>query len=204
MRTALLVTAAALTLAGCGGSGGTNATSSTTTTSSSSVTPGGTTEAKTESTTTTSSGMPSAASLGIRPGKWENRVEILDMKVEGMPPQMAAAMQKGIADRKPQIGTSCLSAEEAAKGPAAAMLDKMHCSFTKSDTAGGHIATEMVCNMPNGKLTASGDGVYTPTSYSVDGHGSMTGRMGMSMHTRTTGKWLGECDGTESNATGKK
>lgn len=210
MRTALLITAAALTLSGCGSaaSGGNSASSSTTTTSSSTTAGGATTNTTSSTTTTTasaSSGLPTAASLGIKPGKWENTVQILDMdmKIPGMTPEMSARMKQMAASRGPEKVVSCLSPEEAAKGPSTAMLDKAHCSFTKSDTAGGRISTEMVCNMPNGTLKSTGEGSYTPTSYDVDGHGSMTGRMSMTMHTRTSGKWLGQCDGTEVNAKGR-
>lgn len=211
MRKTLLVPFAALTLAGCGGgapAGNGSATSSTTqtTTTTSATTPTANTTATTATTatTTTSTGIPTAASLGIKPGKWENRVEILEMDMPGAPPQMQAAIRQGMASHQPEAVTSCLSADEAAKGPANAFLDKAHCSFTKADTGGGHISTAMTCDMPNGKLTSQGEGIYTPTSYTVEGHGSMTGRMSMTMHTRTTGKWLGECDGTEANAKGKK
>jgi hypothetical protein len=213
MRTALIVPLAALTLAGCGGttptsnSTATTETSATTATTASANTTATTTTTKTTATaTTTGSGMPTAASLGIKPGKWANTVQILDMDVqgEGMTPAISARMKQAIAARPPETVTSCLSAEEAAKGPSAAMLDKAHCSFTKADTGGGHISTAMSCDMPGGKLTSQGEGVYSPTGYTVDGHGSMTGRMSMTMHTRTTGKWLGECDGSEVNAKGRK
>lgn len=206
MRSTLLVPFAALTLAGCGSAPAGNATASSTTTTTTATTPTTNTSAtsQTTATTATSAGIPTAASLGIRPGKWENKVEILDMEMPGAPPQMAAAIRKGMASRQPEAVTSCLSPEDAAKGPANAMLDKAHCSFTKADTGGGHISTAMTCNMPNGTLSTQGEGVYTPTSYTVEGHGSLTGRMSMTMHTRTAGKWLGECDGTEANAKGRK
>jgi hypothetical protein len=204
MRTALIVPLAALTLAGCGGT--TSTSNSTATSTTTATTPTATTTETTMTETTTGSGMPTAASFGLKPGKWENKVEILDMDVQmpGMTPAMSARMKQAMADRPPQIATSCLSAEDAAKGPSAAMLDKEHCSFTKSDTAGGRISTQMVCKTPGGTLSSSGEGSYTSTSYSVDGHGSMTGPRSMTMHTRTSGKWLGECDGSEVNAKGKK
>ena len=198
MRTALLVPLAAVTLTGCGGGTPTgNSTANTTTTTATTET----------AKTTASGGMPTAASLGLKPGQWQNMVQVLDMDIqgEGMTPAISARMKQAMASRPPETVKSCLTPEDAAKGPAALMAGKMHCNFTKSEIAGGHSSTAMTCDLPTGRLSSTGEGVYTPTSYSVESHGSLTGgKMSMTMHTRTSGEWLGQCDGTEVNAKGKK
>ena len=48
----------------------------------------------------------------ITPGKWENRIEVIDVQMAVAPPGVAAAM-KG----RPQVITSCVTAEQAAAGP---------------------------------------------------------------------------------------
>ena len=210
MRPSLLLPAA-LALAGCGGAPADNAVTARNATAAASALPANVTPAADApanatvappaaavATTTVSRQEPSAASLGIRPGKWENRLEVLEMQVstEGLPPQLAEAMKRGMNRRPPpEVATTCLTPEQAAKGPSAAMLANAHCTFRKADYGGGRIDTDVTCQMPNGTLTSKGTGSYSPTSYTVEARGGMTGQMKLKMHTRTTGRWLGQCDG---------
>lgn len=124
----------------------------------------------------------------IQPGKWENRVEILDVQMKGAPPGLAAAM-KG----RPMVVTSCITPKQAEAGPQAAMNADKACHFTRYSAAGGRIATELVCNRPAGTMRMTSQGSYTPTSYSVSGSGVMSGRVSMTMKSRTTGRRLGGC-----------
>lgn len=124
----------------------------------------------------------------VQPGKWENRVEILSVDIKGAPPGVAAAM-KG----RPMIVTSCITPKQAEAGPQAAMNADKACRFVRYAAAGGRIASELVCNRPTGTMRVVSQGTYTPTSYAVSGTGVMSGRMAMTMRTRTSGRRLGGC-----------
>lgn len=124
----------------------------------------------------------------ITPGKWENRVEILDVQLKGAPPGVAAAM-KG----QPMVVTSCITPKQAEAGPQSAMNADKACRFVRYSATGGQIASELVCNRPNGTMRVVSQGTYTPTSYAVSGTGTMSGRMSMTMKSRTTGRRLGGC-----------
>ena len=166
MRTVLFVTVAALALTACNKPAA-DSTASTT---------------KTSTVSTTS--------FGIKPGKWENRSEILEFKMEGMPAQVLAAMKQ-----EPFVVMSCVSPEEAANGPDLKKAMDGKCSFTKYAVTGGRIATEVTCDMPMGKLVSRGEGTYSAEEYSSAGEGSMRMSNGrtMSMKSRNSGKWVGEC-----------
>jgi hypothetical protein len=138
--------------------------------------------------------------LGIKPGRWEHKVELLDIKSDTVPPQMIEAMKASIAS----TAFSCVTPEQASKGAEALLsneaIKKMHCKFDKAEFGNGAISTAMSCNMPSGTLTVHSTGTYSATDYAVDGESTMTGKMGLQEKTRTTGKWVGECNGTEGKS----
>lgn len=124
----------------------------------------------------------------IQPGKWENKVEILDVKMSGGPPGLAEAMRG-----RPQVVTRCVTAAEASRGPQSAMNADKACRFTRYYAANGRISSELVCTRPTGTTTATAQGSYTPTSYAAVGRVTMTGKVQMTMTTRTSGRRLGGC-----------
>jgi hypothetical protein len=170
MRPIMLTVTAAALLAGCNSSA-----------------PSGNT---TTSTTTTTL---AAAATGLKPGKWEHKVELLDVQSKNMPKQFLDGMRNAMSSTT----SSCLTPEEAAVGPKAlierADLKKIHCRFDKAEMAGGTISTVMTCDTPGGTMTVNSTGTYSATEYSVDGAMTQTGRMDLSEKTRTTGRWVGEC-----------
>ncbi|MBA3879714.1 MAG: DUF3617 domain-containing protein [Sphingobium sp.] len=124
----------------------------------------------------------------IQPGKWENRIEVIDVQMKGAPPSVTAAM-KG----RPMVVTSCVTPQQAAAGPQAAMNADKSSRFVRYSAAGGKIASELLCSRPGGTMRVVSQGSYTPTSYAVSGTGVMSGRAAMTMRTRTTGRRLGGC-----------
>jgi len=156
-----------------------------------SAAPGG----NTTTTTTTSTTALTAAAVGLKPGKWEHKVELLDIQSKGMPKQFLDGMRSAISTTT----TSCLTPDQAAQGPRRllqrANLEKMHCRFDKAEMAGGTISSVMTCDMPGGTMTVHSTGTYSATEYAVDGEMTQTGRMDLSEKTRTTGRWIGECTG---------
>ncbi|MEI9926787.1 MAG: DUF3617 family protein [Sphingomonas sp.] len=132
-----------------------------------------------------------AATLGIKPGKWEHTVEILDVQSPSMPPAVLAGLKARF--NKADVATS-----DAAKGASAFLatpeMKKIGCHFDKAEMAGGRISTEMTCTMPSGKMTARSTGAYSATEYSVDGEIVQSGLANLTEKTRSSGRWLGACD----------
>lgn len=124
----------------------------------------------------------------IQPGKWEARVETLDINMPGAPPQMLAAL-KGRASTV----TTCVTAEQASRDPATVLHSAKNCRFLNHQFGGGTISSNLVCTGPTGQMNVTSSGTYTRTSYSVTGKAVMTGKRAMTMTTRTSGRWLGPC-----------
>lgn len=134
--------------------------------------------------------MLAAASPGspIQPGKWENRMELVDVTMPGAPPEIAAAMK-----RRPTIVTTCVTPKLAALGPQSAMNVDKKCRFLRYSVRGGRFESELLCTQPGGTMRVTSQGSYTPTSYAVTGTSVMTGRSRMTMTSRTSGRRLGPC-----------
>lgn len=190
MRSAILIIPA-LALAACGQHSSTTATTTadgnTTTTTETTTTTPTTSATTTTPTTATSADGPSAASLGLQPGKWETTIAIQEMTVNGVdrtPPGGAS-----------QKGTSCLTAEQAAKGPGEFLKAAgSQCTATSSNFGGGRMDVEMACKMPMGTLTTRSTGAYTPTSMTSDAVGSVSGRMSITERVHTEARRIGACN----------
>lgn len=132
--------------------------------------------------------LAAAQDMAVQPGKWQNTVTIIDVRMANAPPGLAAAM-KG----KPTVIATCVTPEQAKAGPRAAMRPDSGCKFTRYQASGGRIATEMTCSRPGGAMTVVSSGTYTPTSYTMTGRATATGAMAMTITSRTVGKRLGGC-----------
>lgn len=188
MKTRLILGAAALALAGCGSSGGEKGESAGN---------GSAAEAKSGGTGS-GSGSGSATGPGsavnLQPGEWEMKMDVVNVKVEGLPEGVADAMKKegGKASR------TCMTPEEA-KGPSADMFTKDNASNCKSEGfawSGGRIQGKTVCEGQGGagKTQMTMDGRYTPQSIDMTMK-SETDMMGkaMTMEMRLSGRRVGEC-----------
>ena len=133
--------------------------------------------------------LPAASTLPIQPGKWQTTVTIVDVQMPGAPPAIAAAMRG-----RPQVVTACVSPEQAAAGPRTVMqASKGKCHYASFDASGGRLHSVMQCTMGNGQMTVTSDGTYSATGIELSGATTMTGKMAMTMKTRTSGKRLGGC-----------
>ena len=176
MRTILLVTAAGFALAGCNqGVSLTNA-----------------------SPEEVAQASADAGVLKLKPGRWEHHVELLG-GVElpaGVPKEMAAKMTAATTV------TTCMTPEQASMGAKqfleTPVVKQMQCSFTKAEIGSGTISSEMSCTIMGLKTTTRSNGTYTATEYTVDGEQTRAGSDKV-QKTRTTGKWIGECTGTEDD-----
>ncbi|MES2097632.1 MAG: DUF3617 domain-containing protein [Pseudomonadota bacterium] len=148
-----------------------------------------TTNAATGSVTTTSSGAaPTVASMRIQPGKWETRVEVLDRKMTGLPPGIA------LPKTEPRTMTSCVTPEQASKGPGDMLkMANASCTATTSTFAGGKIALVMSCKLPNGTLAVKTSGSYSPTEVTTDSEVTMTGKVSSTEKTHSVARRLGDC-----------
>jgi hypothetical protein len=175
MRTTplIVVAATALALAACG-----EKTSSTTIT----------TNSATGTVTTTGDAPPSAAALGLQPGKWETKIEVTDLKMSGMPAGM------NIPKPAPMTTTTCMTPDQASKGPGDLLKQaKADCTINSSTYAGGKIAMEMNCKLPTGTMATKTTGTYTATSMTSDAEVSMTGKTSMTQKVHTEAHRVGEC-----------
>ena len=177
MPKSFLIAATAIALAGCGQPSGT-----TTITSNS--------QTGTTTTTTTGNPPPSAAAMGIQPGNWKTTVTVTDSTTTGMPPGMRMPPKMG-----PQTMTTCVTPEQAARNPADLLKKaKLDCTIQNSVFSGGKVASQATCKLPNGSMTMSTTGTYSPTDLSYDTEQTM--KMGPIVATQkmhTVSHRVGDC-----------
>ena len=152
----------------------------------------------------------------FKPGQWNTTVEIIDVKLEGLPPkdaEMASMMAKAMKGKK-QSQESCLTPEQAKK-PVTEMFagkDKGICTYDKFSMVAGKMDAVMVCAPPGGgagKMQLTLDGDYKAESYAVnvqmkgtDMPGSPPGAS-MTMFGKNTGTRMGDCKADSGGSVGK-
>jgi hypothetical protein len=186
MKTRLILGAAALALAACGSSGSEKADGAVNGSAAASQRGG-------SAASGTGGSVGSGGAVNLQPGEWEMKMEVVNVKVEGLPEGVADAMKKeGKASR------TCMTEDEA-KGPKADMFTKDNASNCKSESftwSGGRIQGKTICEGQGGtgKTQMTMDGRYTPQSIDMTMK-SETDMMGkaMTMEMRLSGKRVGEC-----------
>ncbi|WP_294203434.1 DUF3617 domain-containing protein [uncultured Sphingomonas sp.] len=136
--------------------------------------------------TETGAGSPVAK---LQPGKWEIKTQVSDLKMENMP--------KGVSSTPPAAtNTVCLTAEQAAKGPAELLKGaQSDCTVTSSTFAGGKVESDLTCKLPgNMTMKSKTKGTFTDTSFSTDQEMEMSGAHAMSQKVHSEGRRIGECD----------
>jgi hypothetical protein len=136
--------------------------------------------------------------VSLEPGEWENSVEIVDVKIEGLPKGMPAGALDGMKG-KVTTSKSCITEEEA-KNPGAqffAAQEETNCEVKKFSMSGGAVSSEMSCsNMGGapGSMTMSMDGQYGPSNYemTMNMDGGASG-MKMNITAKSNGKRIGNC-----------
>ena len=123
----------------------------------------------------------------LEPGEWENTVEIVDVKVDGLPEGVSSGVMDSMKG-KVTTSKSCITKDEA-DNPGAqffAAQEKTNCEVKKFDMSGGAVSSEMSCsNMGGapGNMTMAMDGQYGPSSYD----------MTMKMNGGASGIRIGDC-----------
>ena len=134
----------------------------------------------------------------LEPGEWENTVEIVDVKIEGMPEGVPAGVMDSM---KGKVTTSkSWITEEEAKNPGAqsfAAQEKTNCEVKKFSMSGGAVSSEMACNNMGGgpgNMTRTMDGDYGPSNYemTMNMKGGAAG-MKMDISAKSNGKRIGKC-----------
>ncbi len=140
----------------------------------------------------------------VSPGRWQMTMTITDMKIPGMPPEVAQKM-KG-ATGQARTFEHCVTEEEAKKpredffsGDKAAACRYDH--FTMGD---GKVSMQMQCAHDTGKQTVKMDGTYSADSYRMTMASKVEGRPGspvggMTFDAVMDARRLGVCTGKEPN-----
>ncbi len=132
----------------------------------------------------------------LEPGEWENTVEIVDVKIEGLPEGAPANIMDSM--KTTTVTKTCIT-EEQAKNPGAeffAAQEQTDCKIKKFDMSGGAINSEMSCSNVGapGNMNMAMTGQYGPSSYemtmTMDGG---AGGMKMNITAKNNGKRIGSC-----------
>jgi hypothetical protein len=135
--------------------------------------------------------------VSLQPGEWEMKMEVVDVKAEGLPAGMADGMKKSASSTT----KTCMTPEEA-KGPKGDIFAGNKSGSCKSEGfkwEGGRIQGKTTCpgQAGTGQTVMTMDGRYSPQSIDMTMK-SETDLMGkpMTMEMRVSGKRIGECSAT--------
>jgi hypothetical protein len=135
-------------------------------------------------------GLLPAAGVGqgstMQPGKWEISTTVVSVDMPGAPPQVAQMMAG-----KTTVLSQCITPDMVSKGETAPT--RPGCTVTHSPFGIGLVTSKVVCQTNGGTMTATNKGVFSPTSYSMDGKIEMTGKTSMTEVIKTSGKRVGAC-----------
>ncbi len=182
MKTHLILGAAALALAACGSSGGDKAGE------------GGNGSAAAAGGGGSVAGGGSGSAVNLQPGEWEMKMEVVNVKVEGLPEGAADGMKSQAGG----INRTCMTPEDAKapKGDLFAGDNAANCKSEGFKWEAGRIQGKTTCagQGGTGQTVMTMDGSYTPQTINMTMK-SDTEMMGkaMTMEMRLSGKRVGEC-----------
>lgn len=134
----------------------------------------------------------------LEPGEWENSVEIVDVKIAGLPEGAPAGIMDGMKGQVTK-SKSCITKEQA-ENPGAqffAAQEETNCEVKKFKMSGGDVSSEMVCrNMggATGEMTMAMNGQYGPSNYDMTMNmNGGAGGMKMDITAKSNGKRIGAC-----------
>lgn len=141
----------------------------------------------------------------IDPGRWETKVNLLDVDIPGMPPQMATQMKQTMSKMQEHNFASCLT-EEDVRRPKEDFFagNSKDCRYDHFTMSGGKIDAALRCEgkREGGAMTMTINGSYSRDSYeattAIDVAGGHEG--GMKMRSHSESHRVGQCKGDEINA----
>lgn len=134
----------------------------------------------------------------VSPGRWETRMEVQDISIPGLPPEMKEQMQSAMGERK--AFATCITPEEAKrpKEDFFAGEDAPNCRYDTFTMGNGRIDLSMTCKEGAGTRRMTMTGSYGDDAYSMAMDMSAPGRGGvMTMKATVDGHRTGECKGDE-------
>lgn len=139
----------------------------------------------------------------LSPGQWQMTMRITEMKIPGMPPEVAGRMKSAMGEAR--TFDHCVTEEEAKKPKEDFFSgDKSAaCRYDSFTMGGGKMAMVMQCNHDTGKQVVKMDGTYGSDSYHMVMASEMTGKAGspvggMTFNATMDAKRTGVCTGKES------
>ena len=146
------------------------------------------------------SGVMSGDSM-IRPGLWESKLTIQEMNLPGVPAQYLDRMKQSIAEHRNGSSKHCITEADVRKPKEDFFSGDKNCKYDHFTMGGGKIDIAMVCHEEDSTQTMSGNGSYTPTSYSIETSVNETGghQNGMAMKMHVDASRVGECTGKDDD-----
>lgn len=138
----------------------------------------------------------------VRPGLWQSKINIEQLDMPGMPPEMAGRMKTMMAQNQAHGFKTCLTAEDVKKPKEDFFAGKNNeCRYDHFTMGGGKIDAEMHCGGKDGVNIMQMAGTYSPDSYqmqtSMKAHAANDAAGAMSMRMRIEAQRIGECTGKE-------
>lgn len=129
-----------------------------------------------------------AASAQITPGQWEIASTITSIEGSAIPPAVAKMMTGKTVTVK-----NCVTPEQAKQGPQEMLKGSKTCTVAKYSMTGGRYTSEVVCKQGGVTITTTGQGQFSPTSFTGQGRAVMTGGTSMVQTQTMSGKRVGDC-----------
>lgn len=133
------------------------------------------------------------AAFSFQPGQYRATVEVKEMTMPGMTPDMQKMIKSNMSSRTAEF---CMTGEHAGIEAMKQHMGDGNCQFAKFEASGGTVDTEFTCKGGRGgEMHATSHGTYTPTGSVVDINAQMTmaGGPGMTMHQIITTQRIGDC-----------
>ncbi len=125
----------------------------------------------------------------MQPGMWDIATTIDNVQMQG-PMAGVGAMMRGKTTRMQH----CVTAEEAARGPAEAANARKDCTFARQSVSGGRVSVEGTCRRGAMVEQITEDGEYGPGGFRLKARAAGTGGpMPMVMDMSIVGTRTGDC-----------
>lgn len=139
-----------------------------------------------------------ASDIKLSPGRWESRMKLERMEMDGVPPQVKDALARQMGAER--TFSSCLTPEQVEK-PDGGFFGggAKGCVYKKFLMVGGRVDNEMVCSEGQTSMTLKVSGTYSASEYNVMTSTEMSGPAGTPMRIAASAvsQRTGDCDGKE-------
>jgi len=140
----------------------------------------------------------------IEPGKWQTKINVLDVDIPGMPPQVAQQMKQTMANVQGHSYDTCLTEADVKRPKEDFFAGKNNdCRYDHFTMSGGKIDAALRCEAKSsGTMNMTINGTYSRDSYEATMAMDMSGgpKGGMKMRSHSESHRIGACSGDEINA----